>query len=355
MLLKTNDRVQLTVKMKVGEPSEYVEVEDEGLTLHSESADLGTTIGRRLAESVPLNGRSFQSLIALAPGVIMTRSDATNQGQFSVNGQRASSNYFLVDGVSANFGAQGSYSMGGAAPATNSVGSTASLVSIDGLQEINVKRAAYSAEFGRGSGGQISVTTRSGTNRLNGSIFEYFRNDALDANDWFANANGVRKPPLRHNDFGGVVGGPIDRDRTFFFFSYEGLRLRQPRVVIGTVPSIAVRESGPASLRPLLDAYPLPTGANVSASRARYYVRYADPGKWTRQAPYRSSGDKGLRIRRRTGLRKIGTPERAEKIRPNLGGHTAPKNTSSGQGALPQKLKKGATRRSPGWVVPKAR
>jgi hypothetical protein len=155
--LRANDRVELTVKLRIGEPTEYVEVPDEGLILRSESADLGTTIGRRLAENVPLNGRSFQSLVALAPGVTMTRSDATNQGQFSVNGQRADSNYFLVDGVSANFGAQGSYSLGGTVPATNAVGSTASLVSIDALQEINVRRSTYSPSTGEDREGKYQL------------------------------------------------------------------------------------------------------------------------------------------------------------------------------------------------------
>jgi hypothetical protein len=100
------------------------------------------------------------------------------------------------------------------------------------------------------------VVTKAGTNTFHGTAFEYFRSDKLDANDWFANANGLPRPELRQNDFGGVLGGPIIKDKLFFFGSYEGLRVRQPQVANTYVPSLAARQSAPPSVQPLLDAFP---------------------------------------------------------------------------------------------------
>jgi hypothetical protein len=275
--LHANDHVELNILLKVGDINETVMVEGSGSLIKAESASLGTIVTRNLVENIPLNGRSFQSLVALAPGVTMTRSDATNQGQFSVNGQRADSNYFTVDGVGANFGAGHSYTIGGTTPANNAVGSSAGLVSIDALEELNVQTSSYAPEFGRGSGGQIGAVTRSGSNRLQGSLFEYFRHDALDANDWFANSRGLRKGTVRHNDFGGVIGGPVIRKRTFFFFSYEGLRLRQPVTINTTVPSAAFRQSAPALMQPYLNAFPVPNGEVLSSTRARFSIVVSNP------------------------------------------------------------------------------
>src|SRR5262249_5078157 len=115
-------------------------------------------------------------------------------------------------------------------------------------------------EFGRQPGGQIQIATRSGTNDFHGTLFDYARNDVFDANDWFNNARGLRKPATRQHDFGGVIGGPVRRDRTFFFFSYEGLRLRQPQALTSTVPTVESRQNAPASLQPFLSVYPLPNG-----------------------------------------------------------------------------------------------
>src|SRR5262249_11260493 len=167
----------------------------------------------------------------------------------SVNGQRADANYFTVDGVSANFGVTGYFplvqSAGGALPALGAFGGTNSLVCGGALQEFRVQTCSFAPEFGRTPGGQVSLVTRSGTNAFHGTLFEYFRNDVLDANDWFANANGLPKPEERQNDFGGVFGGPVFKDKTFFFFSYEGLRLRQPASQESVVPDLASRQAAP--------------------------------------------------------------------------------------------------------------
>src|ERR1043165_70602 len=119
-------------------------------------------------------------------------------------------------------------SASGGVPALSAAGGTNSLVSLDAMQEFRIQTSTFAPEFGRTPGGQISIVTRSGTNQFHGTPFDYLRNDVCDANNWFANRAGQPKPKDRQNDFGGVFHGPIVKDRTLFFFSYEGLRLRQP-------------------------------------------------------------------------------------------------------------------------------
>src|SRR5262249_8274827 len=161
--------------------------------INSNDAAVSTVVDRQFVENMPLNGRSFQSLIGLGAGVVMTTSTiAGDQGQFSVAGQRAGSNYFSVDGAGANFGISNGILPGqtanGGLPALSVLGSTASLVSIDALQEFRLETSTYAPEFGRESGAQAILVTRSGTNGFHGTAFDYLRNDVFDANDWFANS-----------------------------------------------------------------------------------------------------------------------------------------------------------------------
>src|SRR5262249_46682404 len=148
----------------------------------------------------------------------------------------------------------------------------------DALEEFRIQTSAFAPEYGRTPGGQVSIVTRSGTNQFHGSAFDYFRNDKLDANNWFANQTGQPRPPERQNDFGGVLGGPVVLDRTFFFFSYEGLRLRQPQTVVSaSVPSLASRQSAPAALQPFLNAYPLPNGPDLAGGFAQENASFSNP------------------------------------------------------------------------------
>jgi hypothetical protein len=241
---------------------------------------VSTLIGNRFVENLPLNGRSFSSLIDLAPGVVLTPTNALEQGQFSVNGQRPDANYFLVDGVSATLGTAGSGGLlrqAGQLPSTSAFGGTSNLVSLDALQEFRIQTSTFAPEYGRTPGAQISVLTKSGTNTFHGTAFEYFRNDKLDANDWFANANGLGRPELRQNDFGGVLGGPIIKEKLFFFGSFEGLRVGQPLVAYGPVPSLATRQNAPAVVQPLLNAFPMPTGPNLGEGMAVFAASYSNP------------------------------------------------------------------------------
>ncbi|HEY2974370.1 MAG TPA: TonB-dependent receptor [Pyrinomonadaceae bacterium] len=281
VVLNVNDQVAIKIHLSVGTLSQTVQIV-EGASLINESPAVGTVVDRQFVANLPLNGRSFQMLISLTPGTVVTKTSFAEQGQFSVNGQRSNANYFTVDGVSANVGVSAGSSLGqaggGSLPGFSAAGSTNNLVSIDALQEFKIQTSTYSPEFGRTPGAQVSIVTRSGTSEFHGTLFDYFRNDALDATDWFANANGLSKPPLRQNDFGGVLGGPIIKNRGFFFFfSYEGLRLRQPLVGITLVPSKSARQNASAALKPFLDAYPVPTGADLSNGLAPFSASFSNP------------------------------------------------------------------------------
>ncbi|MDQ3254624.1 MAG: Plug and carboxypeptidase regulatory-like domain-containing protein, partial [Acidobacteriota bacterium] len=249
VVLNVNDQSAIRIQLKVAGVGETVTVTDTTSPV-GESPAVATIVDRQFVENQPLNGRSFQTLVELSPGVVLTSSNLPNPGQFSVNGQRAGSNYFTVDGVSANFGSTASVTLyetaGGGVPSYSALGTTSSLASVDAVQEFSIQTSTYAPEFGRQPGAQVSLVTRSGTNDLHGSLFDYVRNEIFDANNYFANAAGLARQPLRQNDFGGTLGGPVrlprvydGRNRTFSFFSYEGLRLRQPFVTESLqVPSL---------------------------------------------------------------------------------------------------------------------
>jgi hypothetical protein len=286
VVLRVQDVVALNFTLPVGSVTESVTVTGGAPLVNTQDAAVSTVVDRNFAENLPMNGRSFQSLIQLAPGVVVTNSSLNDSGQFSVNGQRANSNYWMVDGVSATFGVN-SYvtpgnGFGGTLGSFSALGGTNSLVSVDALQEFRIETSTYAPEFGRAPGAQISIVTRSGTNQFHGTVFDYLRNDALDASDWF---NGyTNSPPLpkakeRQNDFGGTFGGPIHKNRTFFFFSYEGLRLQLPNTALTTVPDLAARQNAAPALQPYLNAFPRPNGPEDSANpgAAHFNASYSNP------------------------------------------------------------------------------
>ncbi|MGB9402507.1 MAG: carboxypeptidase regulatory-like domain-containing protein [Candidatus Acidiferrales bacterium] len=267
--LNVQESLSRNFVLQVGSSSESITVTAEGTSINTTDATVSTVVDRQFVENLPLNGRSFQALIDLTPGVVITPAAVGNEGQFSVNGQRTDTNYFMVDGVSANIGTdqEGSGTLyraaAGTLPGFSVLGGTNNLVSVDAMQEFRIQTSSFAPEYGRSPGAQISIVTRSGTNQFHGTLFDYFRNDALDAEDWFANANGLPKSAERQNDFGGVIGGPIVKDRTFFFFSYEGLRLRLPQTALTDVPSLSARQSASADILPFLNVFPIPNGPEI--------------------------------------------------------------------------------------------
>src|SRR6266481_3222114 len=211
LIVNVQDHIEQNFQLEVGSVAESVTVNANDLKINTTDATVSTVVDRQFAENLPMNGRSFQTLIQLTPGVIPTASNFNDGGQFSVNGQRGVSNYWTVDGVSANIGANafGQNGMSGVLGSFSAQGGTNGLVSIDAMQEFRIQTSTYAPEFGRTPGAQISIATRSGTNQFQGTAFDYFRNDVLDANDWFSNHFGLPKPAERQNDFGGVLGGPL--------------------------------------------------------------------------------------------------------------------------------------------------
>jgi hypothetical protein len=266
--------VSLSFRLELGSVMETVAVEGGTPLVNTTDGSVSTVVDHNFIENMPLNGRSFQDLILLTPGVVtntpQTGQTTGAQGEFSVNGQRTESNYYLVDGVSANLGiSPGAVGAPGSVPSATALGTTQALVSVDALQEFRVQTSTYSAEYGRNPGGQFSFATRSGTDDWHGTAFDYLRNSLFDANDWFNDYFGQPEPAERQNDFGGTLGAPVrmpglydGKDKTFFFVSYEGLRLRQPQPSsISNVPTAGptgLRTVAPGSLQPVLKAFPLP-------------------------------------------------------------------------------------------------
>ena len=281
--LNVSSRATEDFSLKIGEVSATVTVDNSPTLIERDSPTVSTVVTREFVENIPLNGRSFQSLLELTPGVVLTPSGATNPGQFSVNGQRTNSNYFTLDGVSANAGttpiATSSQQAAGTLPNTTVLGGFNNLASVDELQEFRVQTSVFAPEFGRTPGAQVSLLSRSGTNRLTGSVFDYIRNEKFDANSFFNNRSGIRRGVLRQNDFGFTLGGPVflprpgegtpylydGRDKTFFFVSYEGLRLRQPVFRTANVPSqlagTRAAQLGLTEISRLLAGFPLPNAA----------------------------------------------------------------------------------------------
>lgn len=294
VVLHVQDAVAINFDLAVGSASESITVEGGAPLVNTETAAVSTVVDHQFVENIPLNGRSFQSLLTLTPGVTLVGGNVGQSGEISVNGQRTEANNFTVDGVSANTGtviSSSTYGAGiaGAVPQETVLGTTQSLVSLDALQEFRATTSTYSAEYGRTPGGQFSLSTRSGTNEFHGSAYDYFRNEVLDANDWFNNAATPPVPrlPERQNDFGGTLGGPIEipglysgKDKTFFFFSYEGLRLVIPQPVsLFFVPDASLRQQAPSALQPFLNSFPMPNGGEdgLNDGLAQYNLAYSAP------------------------------------------------------------------------------
>jgi hypothetical protein len=272
--LHTQDQVSLNFSLELGSVSETVTVSANAEHMATDNPAVGMLVTRDFVENLPLNGRSFQDLIALAPGTV---SESGGSGFFSINGQRMDSNYYTVDGVASNlspsvdansFNSYAGPGLAGVIPAQTAFGTTQTLASVDALQEFSVQTSGYTAEYGRQPGGQVAITTRSGTNDIHGTLFDYFRNTVLDANNWFLKRDAIPQPAERQNDFGGTIGGPVylpklynGRDKTFFFFSYEGLRLLAPsQSLVVSVPTVAFRQFATGVAQQLLDSDVLPNG-----------------------------------------------------------------------------------------------
>jgi hypothetical protein len=235
--------------LKIGEVTQTVEVQAVAPLLDTNSATVGTTVSNASVLEMPLNGRAYTDLLALIPGSVKngTIYQASGGGNYSISGNRFEQNDYTLDGVSNNEGFFKSY---GIQPA------------IDAIQEFKVQTNITSAEFGEAAGANVAVATKSGTNNIHGSAYEFLRNNIFDATEWADNRNGGHKTPLRRNQYGFTLGGPIyiphlfnGRDKAFWFFNYEALKVRVASTQQGVVPTAAELQGNltDATQKPIFD------------------------------------------------------------------------------------------------------
>ncbi len=269
--LDVNDRLTIPARLEIGGSTETVSVNESGAQLQTQSADLSDLIGARQTQALPLNGRVFSQLVMLVPGVVSENGTIGNgvginsDTTVSINGNQSNSNLWLLDGQN-----------------NMDVGSNAQNVvtpPLDALEEFKVLRSNYSAEFGGGTGGVVNVVTKQGTRDFHGTVYEYFRNDKLDANDFFLNQQGQPRNELRFNNFGYTLGGPFwipgvynkDKTKDFFFASYEGRRNVTGNTAQDNVPDQAER-SGDLSTLGEPNVPPSQIDPNALAILARYPI-----------------------------------------------------------------------------------
>jgi carboxypeptidase family protein/TonB-dependent receptor-like protein len=272
--LAVSETVAINVTLQVGDVAiEDVVVGNRPL-VNTSSSELSYLVGQETIEHLPLNGRNYIDLALLQPGVLAYPhrdggSVVAHGMGISVNGQDPRSNVYLLDGTLQNDFTNG--------PAGSAAGTA---LGMEGVREFRVEANAYSAEFGRNSGGQINVLTKSGTNDFHGSVLEYHRNDALDAKNYF-DAGG--KPDFHRNQFGGSLGGPVSKDRLFFFFNYEALIERLGRTISTVVPDdnarLGILPTGNVgvnpAIAPFLAEFPRANGASLGQGLAVYDFPFA--------------------------------------------------------------------------------
>ncbi len=243
VVLEVDERVRVDLTLEVGEITDVVEVTGAAPLVQVETSEVGSVIEERRVTELPLNARNFLQLALLAPGAVEAAQE-TGASRFTVsgggltvniNGGRDDQNYYMIDGVS-NMDV--------------SFNNMNIPLSVDAIQEFKVKGSQYSAEYGNLSGGQVSVSTKAGSNEFHGTAFEFLRNDALDARNFFDPSD---VPPFKQNQFGFSIGGPIVKDRTFFFGNYEGLRIRQSITETSTLPTEAMIRGDFSGLPPIFD------------------------------------------------------------------------------------------------------
>ena len=276
--------VRVDFNLPLGSMQESITVQDSPSVPLSEGTAAGTLLTADEMDHIPSNGGGLTRLLEFAPGTIITPATRGEPGQFTTGGQRPNANYFAVDGVSGNTGVSAgglpAQTTGGSLPAMTAIGSLHSLLPLDATAEFRVQTSTTAPEFGRLPGAQVVLTSRSGGSDFHGSAFGDFRNENLDANDWFANAQGLGRTPARMQDFGGTLGGPLVHNRTFFFVSYEGMRLQAPFVWREPVPDASARASSPSWARPLLSLFPEANGSELGSGLAEWTGQASRPSQF---------------------------------------------------------------------------
>src|SRR3984893_625629 len=249
--------------LRVGQVSEQVKVTEDAPIVNLTTQDISGLVGERQVKDLPLNGRSYDLLLTLNPGIVnftwektggIGVSNSTTGNNFAVSGNRPQQNIFLLNGVEFTGAAENNMQPGG---------SSQELLGVDAVREFNVLRDSYGAEYGKRPGGQVTIVTQSGTNQFHGSVYEFLRNNALDASNYFDQGSA---PPFRRNQFGGAVGGPIKKDKTFIFANYEGLRQSLHQTSVAFVPDLTSRAAAAPSVKPLLNLWLTPAAGGPDFS-----------------------------------------------------------------------------------------
>src|ERR1039458_878622 len=244
--VQVQQRVVVDFELSPGQMTETVTVARQPEALQTQDASVGQVVETRAINDLPLNGRNFTFLAQLAAGVTQDQQDTRGlgaSGSFSANGERPAQNNYLLDGIDNNSNLVDF--LNGSAYAVRPP--------VDAIEDFKIQTNNYSAEFGRSAGAILNATLKSGTNQFHGTAWEFLRNDALDAANFFENSGGLQKGEYRQNQFGAAVGGPIRKDKTFFFADYEGTRIRQAETFTETVPTQLERSSGFTNLSQLLN------------------------------------------------------------------------------------------------------
>jgi hypothetical protein len=252
--LAVGQDASVDVSLRVGQVSEQVKVTADAPVVSLTTQDISGLVGEREVVNLPLNGRSYDLLLTLNPGIVnfttektggLGVSNSTTGNNFAVSGNRPQQNLFLLNGVEFTGAAENNMQPGG---------TSQELLGVDAVREFNVLRDSYGAEYGKRPGGQVTIVTQSGTNSLHGTVYEFLRNNALDAPNYFDQGSA---PPFKRNQFGAALGGPIRKNKTFLFGNYEGLRQRLHQTSAAFVPDVASRASAVPSVQPLLNLWPV--------------------------------------------------------------------------------------------------
>jgi hypothetical protein len=241
--------------LRLGELNQQITVDADAPLVSATTSDVSGLVGEQQVKDLPLNGRSFDLLLPLNPGVVNFTpektggtgvSNSTNANNFSVSGNRPQQNLFLLNGVEYTGAAENNMQPGG---------TSGMLLGVDAVREFNVLRDNYSAEYGKHPGAQVLIVTQSGSNELHGSVYDYLRNNALDAPNYFDRGSA---PPFQRNQFGASLGGPIQKNKTFLFGNFEGFRQNLHQTSVAFVPDDAARAAAVSSVQPLLALWPAP-------------------------------------------------------------------------------------------------
>jgi hypothetical protein len=243
-----------------------VRVSEDAPLINTSTRDISGLVGEQQIKDLPLNGRSYDLLLPLNPGIVNFTSlktggtgisNSSTANNFAVSGNRPQQNLFLLNGVEYTGAAENNMQPGG---------TSGMLLGVDAVREFNVQRDSYGAEFGKRPGGQVVIVTQSGSNQWHGSVFEFLRNNALDASNFFDQGDA---PPFQRNQFGVSAGGPLQREKTFVFANYEGFRQHLHQTSAAFVPDLQSRADAAPSVQPLLNLWPTPSPSDPDFATAQ--------------------------------------------------------------------------------------